>query len=76
MIMQLIPITEFAPELYKWGSNKTNNAAMVKLADHGTYGIMRPSIPKVLADVTISESTGPDARALIADAKLTFVVCA
>ena len=33
MIMQLIPITEFAPELYEWGPNKTKNATMVKLAD-------------------------------------------
>ena len=44
MIMQLIPITEFAPELYEWGPNKTKNAAMVKLAD--TYSYMRPAIIK------------------------------
>ena len=37
MNMQLIPITEFAPELYDWGPNKTKNATMVKLAD--TYTV-------------------------------------
>ena len=65
MLMQLIPITEFAPELYEWGPNKTKNATMVKLAD--TYSYMRPSIVKMLTDVTTS--TGPDARSLIDDAK-------
>ena len=67
MIMQLIPIaiTEFAPELYEWGPNKTKNAAMVKLAD--TYSYMRPAIIKMLTDVTTSP--GPEARVLIDDAK-------
>ena len=65
MLMQLIPITEFAPELYEWGPNKTKNATMVKLAD--TYAHMRPSIVKMLTDVTTS--TGADARTLIDDAK-------
>ena len=50
MIMQLIPITEFAPELYEWGPNKTKNATMVKLAD--TYSLMRPAVIKMLTDVT------------------------
>ena len=50
MIMQLIPITEFAPELYmyKWRPNKTKNAAMANMAD--TYATMRPSIIKLLTD--------------------------
>ena len=65
MIMQLIPITEFAPELYEWGPNKTKNATMVKLAD--TYSLMRPAVIKMLTDVTTS--AGPEARVLIDDAK-------
>ena len=32
LIMQLIPITEFAPELYEWGPNKTKNTTMVNMA--------------------------------------------
>ena len=39
MIMQLIPITEFALGLYEWGPDKTKNATMVKLA--ATYAPMR-----------------------------------
>ena len=58
MIMQLIPITEFAPELYEWGPNKTKNATMVKLAD--TYSLMRPVVIKMLTDVTTS--AGPEAE--------------
>jgi hypothetical protein len=50
MIMQLIPITEFAPELYEWGPNKTKNATMVKLAD--TYAFMRPSVITMLTGVS------------------------
>ena len=45
MIMQLIPITEFAPELYEWGPNKTKNATMVKLADTYCYNVMRDMWP-------------------------------
>ena len=63
--MQLILITEFAPELYKWGLNKTKNATMVKLAN--TYSYMWPSIIKMLTDVTTS--IGPGAWSLIDDAK-------
>ena len=65
MIMQLIPITEFAPELYEWGPNKTKNATMVKLAD--TYAFMRPSIITMLTSVTTA--SGAEARTLIDDAK-------
>ena len=65
MIMQLIPISEFAPELYEWGPNKTKNATMVKLAD--TYAHMQPAIIKMLTAVTTA--TGAEARALIDDAK-------
>ena len=61
MLMQLIPITEFAPELYEWGPNKTKNVTMVKLAD--TYAYMRPSIVKMLTDVTTS--TGPDCQRFV-----------
>ena len=32
LIMQLIPITESAPELYEWGPNKTKNTTLVKMA--------------------------------------------
>ena len=63
--MQLIPITEFAPELYEWGPNKTKNTTMVKMAT--TYAFMRPSAIKMLTDAT--RSTGAEARALIDDAK-------
>ena len=56
MIMQLIPITKFAPELYEWGPNKTkNNVTMVKLAD--TYALMRPSVITMLTGVTTA--SGP-----------------
>ena len=65
MIMQLIPITEFAPELYEWGPNKTKNATMVKLAD--TYAIMRPSGITMLTSVTTA--SGAEARTLIDDTK-------
>ena len=65
MIMQLIPIAEFAPELYEWGPNKTKNATMVKLAD--TYATMRPAVISVLVGVT--NTTGAEARSLIDDAK-------
>ena len=65
LIMQLIPITEFAPELYEWGPNKTKNTTMVKMAT--TYAFMRPSAIKMLTDAT--RSTGAEARALIDDAK-------
>ena len=50
LIMQLIPITEFAPELYEWGPNKTKNTTMVKLAS--TYAHMRPTTIKMLTDAT------------------------
>ena len=50
MIMQLIPITKFAPELYKWGPNKTKNATMVELAD--TYAHMHPTVITMLTNVT------------------------
>ena len=67
--MQLIPITEFAPELYAWGPDKTENTTMVKMA--ATYAhmrdMMRPSIIKMLTDAT--RSTGAEARVLIDDAK-------
>ena len=65
MIMQLIPISEFAPELYEWGPNKTKNATMVKLAD--TYAHMRPAIITMLTAVTTA--SGAEARTLIDDAK-------
>ena len=63
--MQLIPITEFAPELYEWGPNKTKNATMVKLAD--TYAHMRPTVITMLTNVTTA--SGAEARTLIDDAK-------
>ena len=63
--MQLILITEFAPELYEWGPNKTNSTTMVKLAL--TYAHMRPSTIKMLTDAT--RSSGAEAQALIDDAK-------
>ena len=63
--MQLIPITEFAPELYEWGPNKTKNTTIVKMAS--THSSMRPSIITMLTDAT--QSTGAEARALIDDAK-------
>ena len=65
MSMQLIPITEFAPELYEWGPNKTKNATMVKLTD--TYALMRPSVIAMLTGVTTA--TGAEAQTLIDDAK-------
>ena len=65
LIMQLIPITEFAPELYEWGPNKTKNTTMVKLAS--TFAHMGPSTIKMLTDAT--RSSGAKARALIDDAK-------
>ena len=68
MILQFIPITEFAPELYEWSPNKTKNAAMVKLAD--TYSHVQPSVIKMLTDATTSTGPeDPDARTLIDDAK-------
>ena len=65
LIMQLIPITEFAPEVYEWGPSKTKNTTMVKLS--ATYEIMRPAVVKMLTDVT--NATGTEARTLIDDAK-------
>ena len=62
LIMQLIPITEFAPELYEWAPNKTK-LTMVKRA--ATYEIMRPSDIKMLTGVT--HATGTEARTLIDD---------
>ena len=61
--MQLIPITDFAPD--EWGPSKTKNTTMVKLA--ATYEIMRPAVIKILTDVT--NATGTEARELIDDAK-------
>ena len=58
LIMQLIPITEFAPELY---------TTMVKLPMASTYEIMRPAVIKMLTEVTTA--TGTEARALIDDTK-------
>ena len=52
LIMQLIPITEFAPELYEWGPNKTRNTPMVKMGT--TYAYPRPSIITILTDATRS----------------------
>ena len=65
ILMQLIPITEFAPELYEWGPNKTKNATMVTMAE--TYALMRPTVITVLTSVTTA--SGPEARTLIDNAK-------
>ena len=69
--MQLIPITEFAPELYEWGPNKTKNTTMVKLAS--TYAHMRPSTIKMLTDAT--RPSGAEARALIDKLSLVETQC-
>ena len=63
IIMQLIPVHLFAPDLYDW--NKTKHSTLIKLAS--TYMLLRPQIVTLLTDSTATE--GETARDLIDRAK-------
>ena len=63
IIMQLVPVNLFAPEIYEW--NKTKHTTLIKLAS--TYATMRPQTTNTLIEAT--ESAGEVARELIDRAK-------
>ena len=53
IIMQLIPITHFAPELYEWPTKGNKHQTLIKLA--GTYAVQRSS---VVAQITSATAIG------------------
>ena len=65
IIMQLIPVTRFAPDLYEWPTKGNKHQTVVKLA--ATYSIQRPAIIKMLTGATTV--SGENARDLIDKAK-------
>ena len=65
IIMQLIPVTRFAPDLYEWPTKGNKHQTVVKLA--ATYSVQRPSIIKMLTGATTV--SGENARDLIDKAK-------
>jgi hypothetical protein len=65
IIMQLIPVTRFAPDLYEWPTKGNKHQTVVKLA--ATYSVQRPAIIKMLTGATTV--SGENARDLIDKAK-------
>ena len=66
IIMQLVPVHLFAPDLYDW--NKTKHSTLMKLAS--TYQLLRPSVVTMLTEATANE--GEKSRDLIDKAKQTM----
>ena len=65
IIMQLIPVTRFAPDLYEWPTKGNKHQTVVKLA--ATYSVQRPAIIKMLTGAT--SVSGENARDMIDKAK-------
>ena len=65
IIMQLIPVTRFAPDLYEWPTKGNKHQTVVKLA--ATYSVQRPSIITMLTGATAV--SGEKARDMIDKAK-------